>query len=344
MKNIIKFLFIVVSSAFVVETVMAMEQGNEPLYLVVGSTRKEALLSPWRKAIYKSDNQDFSHINTFSGKATTIDLFPCELKEVPELPHIQTNILTFTPERPIGGVFMELLPSSDVTYKGKKKEVISSENIEEQTNKLLFLPNVINHIARYMIPGSTLAIEQQPIIVGSNNINFYLKMMPLCAVANPFTHVLSPLYYETFKAYLKPEEKRNNYWARVNNALITKYPNQEVSEVRDLVAYAQESVSFLTQAIEAVQKLLPNISKEKIQNRISSEMAIYEKKQETFDLSQMLLGTIIEEMHMIMFQERVKEFLVEAGFEAIEVKRVEINPYNGRKNSWIISAVKSGAK
>lgn len=108
---------------------------GEGLSLVVGSNRAPVQLTKVFKEFHNPlpGKGDFTHKDTFGGRATTLDLKP-RTPGTERCSHIKQDVLVFRPDRPINAILMEFLPSH-------------------------LTSGAIAHLAPHMNPGAPLIIE-----------------------------------------------------------------------------------------------------------------------------------------------------------------------------------------
>lgn len=311
----------------------AMESQKDDLYLVVGNSRKEGKVNIWWKRIMGNET-DFTHRSTFEGKATTLDLEPCALTE---LPHIQADAKTYNPGSPcIRAVFMELIPSIGVDTFGFVKE--ECRDAEGELTKLRLMPDIIRNLSLYMPSGATLEIEHLPHFTLLDS-NFYAKFISYLRRKNPFHAFLSPVFMENLKVrdYLGAEQKIA-YWSKVREQKLIL--GWSLEDANTIISEAARSHPILLEALSRVQQLL-GINSESFNSRINADIKLYEKSpQKYFGMFHNALSSVVaQEFCLLSQQGAIKEFLEKKGFTNTLIQHQD-NRYNGRKNVWMISAVK----
>ncbi|MBA4117716.1 MAG: hypothetical protein C0514_02320 [Candidatus Puniceispirillum sp.] len=121
----------------------------QDLHLVIGSTRGGYLSQPLAKRVYQEANADLSHAGTFSGKAITVDIAPCENPKLAKR-HWQADAETFEFPGTIQNVYLERLFTFDQKSGDHTKDHIS---------------NVLQNLTKHMIPAQNkVEIEWHPCV------------------------------------------------------------------------------------------------------------------------------------------------------------------------------------
>lgn len=313
---------------------MSEPKADKELYLVVGSTRKESYVNPFAKKIF-GDTVDFTHQNTFNGKATTLDICPSAILDVP---HIQADALSYKPgpNAVIRAIFTELFPSIYLTSQQVSRTKNEKRDPKEVWSEMMLMPETIRNLAQYMTEGATLEIEHLP-FTSFYEMGYYVQAVSTLRKYNPFHGFLSPFFMENLEArnHLGIDAKVA-FWKTILDAKKSFMPwNDEAAGSG--VDEAIKSHPKLLQAIQNIAILLPN---EQVEARLNIEFNLYQTNPAQF-FSSLFRGSLSEfiasEFTMLSQQDLIKAFLERNGFKDVRVERKD-NPYNNRKNVWMISA------
>jgi len=307
----------------------AMER--EPESLVVGSTREAQFVGFWWEKM-QGKGGDFSHRQTFGGKAVSLDLKKCSLKK---LPHRIADARTYKPKGQIKHVFMELFPSS-VEADKIGTATHGANDLELALTQLLLMPDVIKNLASYMEPGCTLEIEHIP---HSAYISGYENTFSLFQSANPFHSFISPYALDALRArnidFRNDMESYSKYWDEIKK--------KEPKECEGLINVSAISVAYIKRAIEHIEKYTKFKSKT-IEERINEEIVLCEQLgwPEFLDTKGPIsIITCITQIASIFEQEEsIISFLEANGFKDVKIE-IKDNDYNQRKNVFMISAIKA---
>ncbi len=160
---------------------------------------------------------------------------------------------------------------------------------------------------------------------------------------------ISRVFMELFPSqYVRTSEDLD----RLANRMQAPMAGKEFEEMLRLRGFPQEEA-------KAAQVLCPtaisNIKRLMLENRMSEEdftTRLYEEisalsddpPSYNDDFKLTLASVIAVELYMLQNQAHsdsgIQKFLRENGFKDIRVERVAENPYNGRKNSWMITATR----
>lgn len=331
--HLIPYLMLFLSILGMTQTNYAMESAAENLYLVVGNSRKEGDVNFWWKRIMGSETH-FTHKATFAGKATSLDIEPCAIADVA---HIQADAKTYNPgSQRIQAVFMELFPSINIKIFGSTEYII--DDAQAELIMLRLLPDVVSNLSRYMIPGATLEIEHIPHFTLTDP-KFYAECSSYLKRKNPFHAFLSPLFNENLKARnYQGVERKVEYWQEVKDKKLSD--GWAVGNVNAIIHEAVETHPWILQALCNVQRLL-DLAEEPFNKKINAEIALFENNQQRFSATfhNSLSSVVAQEFCLLSQQDAIKGFLEKKGFENISIDH-QNNPYNGRKNVWIIAAAK----
>lgn len=306
----------------------------EPESLVVGSMREAQFVGSWWKKM-QGEGGDFSHRQTFGGKAVSLDLKKCTLKN---LPHRIADARTYRPKGKIKQVFMELFPSS---VEGDKIGTTThgANDLEVALTQLLLMPDVIKNLATYMEPGCTLEIEHIP--HSAYISKGYGNAFRIFQSANPFHSFVSDFTLGALRA--RNIDIRNDmnayvkYWDEIKKKELEEYEDLE-----DLINASAISVTYLKQAIKHIKKYTKFKSKS-IEDRIDQEIVSCEQIGwpqflDTYGPNSII--TCITQIASILEQQELMiAFLKEIGFKDVKVE-IKDNDYNQRKNVFMISAIK----
>jgi len=189
------------------------QSSKEELYLVIGSTREaEKLSNYWQKII--GQGKDFTHKNTYGGKAITLNLFPSKIKK---LPHIRADATTYNPgpKAFIKAAFFELFPSIKTRGMSCDRRRLDTEAQHDRfIEEIHLMPHAIDNIAKYMPQGAQLDIEHIPHLV---TLPLTLNsVIPMLRTINPFSWYLSPLHMEALESLKYQEERKQDiYWKMI---------------------------------------------------------------------------------------------------------------------------------
>lgn len=329
--HILNFIIFFLFSVFLSQENYAAEK-NE-LYLVVGNCRREGAINIWWKHIV-GNQTDFTHKNTYNGKATTLDI---ESSAISGVPHIQADAKTYNPgSQCIRSIFMELFPSIDIRQIGVTKG--AGNNPEKELEKMKLLPNVIRNFSLYMFPGSLLEIEHVPHFTLFDS-NFYVRCVSYLKEENPFHLFISPLFMENLKSkkIIDPSHKLE-YWEQVKAQKLSQKWTEE--NTNTVIAEAAESHPLLLQALINIQQFI-GFNEVQFHKRIDTEIEDYEKDAGKFHASfhNTLSSVVAQEFCLLSQHDLIKNFLEQSGFEKVHIAHQD-NKYNGRKKVWMITAIK----
>lgn len=149
-KNILRKTLVALGVFFqLTPFVSASDDSAQDLHLVIGSTRGGHLSQPLVKRVYQEANADLSHAGTFSGKAITVDIAPCDNPKLAKR-HWQADAETFEFPGTIKSVYLERLFTFDQKTGDRTKDHISS---------------VLQNLTKHMIPGQNkVDIEWHPCV------------------------------------------------------------------------------------------------------------------------------------------------------------------------------------
>lgn len=330
-KNILIILWAV--STILTTAVQASEE-TEDLYLVVGSTRKQGQLSSILAKKYGSE-VDCSHRKTFDGRATSLDIYDVEIQG---LPHIKADVLTYRPEnkQKIRAAFMELLPSSIIPGVQGSFSRAKRLNPEDRKKHLAFMPNAIRNLAQYMPEGATLDIEHDPYLTISSDLSTYHRARSELVSLNPFHGFVPLLFMNSMEVSFLSDDVCSWYWSCLHGNLNKLgYPDDLIQE---FITASIQDLESTKSAISSVKQAL-GLTDEGIKKLIDADLTYYKKHGFNSDAFQITM-IIMSEFIMFSRQEAMKSFLTSVGFINTTIKRLDKNPYNGRKNTWMISCVK----
>ena len=312
------------------------------LYLVVGSNKMEGQLhSPYLRAYHHNPAGNFTHEHTFDGRAITVDL---RIEKGVLERHIpETDACSFVPEGPIAAAFMELFPSYGVqtvmdlqrmlvimhpeSKFGIMREIAASVPLPLEEN-----PEIKRELIkiRNLIVGNMLTQISKPYEIDDQlmphaianlakymktGANLYIEHIPLCAnkpTANPFSLGM-----------------RLQFLAELNVALTDPSSTSLCRQAVDLV---QAAVEISTGEIR--------LTREEYCAKLTEEVELC-RTPEAFHQSLSLLVLLeLERLEQSLPDSPINVFLISQGFTNITHERVT-NPFNGRSNSWMITAVKA---
>lgn len=301
------------------------------LYLVVGSNKVAGQLhSPYLQSYHHNPAADFTHERTFGGRATTLDLRPDDA--VPGRHISQTDVCSFISEAPIVAVFMELFPSHGVRtvmdlqrMAAEKDPTYKFKIMKELGDKLSSFPVAVrNSMIGNMLTqiSKSYEIDDQLMPRAIQNLakhmktgaNLYIEHIPLMTAptANPFSLCMRP---------------------------------QFLGELRAAIA-EPSSTSLCRQAVDLVQAAMEistgeiRLTREEYFDRLTAEVELCVTPEAFHQSLSLVVLLELERLEQSQIGSPINKFLAGKGFVNINHQRV-INPFNGRSNSWMISAVKA---
>lgn len=342
---------------------------DNELYLVVGSTRgKNSSFSRLIDKVYRSETVDLSHRKTFNGKATTIDLFPSELKDAP---HIIANARNYDfSKQVISSAFLERL-STLVDSSSLDFARLSRDQAHLKHN---YMGDIIENVLKYMKPDGTLEIEWSPYTTLSGQsiaeLEEYIE-------ANPF-HCFLNLNVVLQAVFILGGDKQNIRALTKDILIPTLQMVKEIEshlrfyhaqgagtsyeELRDLIY--QEAVILLRMIQNKSDILLDynvqlhnladlktafkkalftSFAPEHIGQKVTINTNLGPRSgwaytQPLFN-SQTFLNFVIDDIAALHNQPHVMNYLLSLGLKDISIAKGD-NPHNGRKNVWMIRARK----
>lgn len=313
--------------------------GSEDVFLVVGSCRDNITLAPYAKFLF-GDDTDFTHLKTFNGRATTLDINPCKLSKVP---HIKADAATplkqFT-GKPIAAVFFEHFPPI------RTNDTLTSIDLKKCGDDLLLMPKAIRNIAQYMKKGATLEIQHLP----AHIFTWDTKFVEDLKTSNPFVFFLSPYFMESIRGRNLQfgSHKYDKHWAFLvdEDVQFSLFGwNYYISPV--LVYLMEEKHQFVVQAIKNLEELLPKVFD--TQGILDKEVLSYiegidpntgSSKWFASSFHTSFSQLVALEFAILSQKEYIKTFLETNGFSKIEISRKD-NPHNGCKNVLMITGVRN---
>ncbi len=205
---------------------------------------------------------------------------------------------------------------------------------------MMLMPNTVRNLSQYMKEGDSLEIEHLPFI-SCFDFKIYHSSAITFRKYNPFHGILSPFFMENMDA-------RNHvgvdgkvaYWRSVKERKVSFFPWDEETS-GGLIHEATCSHHLILQAIQNIETLLP--IDQKFQARLNIENNLYKANPRNF-FSNVFIGSLSEliamEFTVLNQQDSIKAFLERNGFKEVKVERRD-NSYNGRKNVWMISAIRN---
>ncbi len=345
-------------------------QATDELYLVVGSNRIEGEISnPYLESYRYNSETDFSHQDTFDGKATTLDLYP----DVGVPNHIPaTDACAYVPSKPIAEVFMENFPSwgardvmnlqrLNVTMHPELSVEIHKE-FQKQTSMCppivqaiiqtrmfidlntpctidpLLMPRAIKNLRKHMRSGAKLYIEHMPLF----------SLPAEKKGKNPFSLYVYPLFPDLLKAVTVTDAEQ--VWYDAGERLYRL--DIPLESIRSIILEGKEKQELCKKAIELVQVAMANATGkfyferntyfEQLNKEINSFSTNFLGKQAQFQQSlSVVIALELERLEQSRADSSINQFLQSQGFTNIQQERVDRNPFNGRSNSWMITAIKA---
>lgn len=355
---------------FLILIIFSVIYGAEELYLVVGSNRTAGQINnTYLESCYHNSETDFSHARTFEGRAITMDLRP----DTGITNHIPaTDICVFDFKKPIAAAFMELFPSEGVrtvidlqriaaamdprikesavsevskklaSYPAKMREELIAKMVEDMdtppTIDFLLMMRSIKNLAGQMQLGGTLSIEHLPLISKKQE----------AIIKNPFSLYVYPLFSDLLKAAMSTDSEQ--VWSEAAERLSSQRVSSE--EIEKLITEGKEKQVLCQQAIASVQEAMATstgeicLDSEAYFAQLNEEISIFGEdffdKLAQFQLSLSAVVAIeLERLEQSQPDSSINKFLQKHGFANIQHERVLINSFNGRRNSWMITAVKA---
>lgn len=355
---------------FFILIIFSVIYGAEELYLIVGSNRTVGQINnPYLESYYHNSETDFTHTLTFGGRATTLDLRP----DTGIANHISgTDVCIFDFKKPIAAVFMELFPSEGVrtvldlqriaaandpeikksavaqvseklaNYPAKIRKELIAKMLQDMdtppTIDFFLMPRAIKNLANNMRSGANLFIEHLPLI--SKNQEAIIK--------NPFSFYAYPLFPDLLKAAMSSEPEQ--VWSETTERLSSQGALPE--KIEELISRGKEKVALCEQAIRSVQEAMTTatglirLDETEYFALLNTEIGIFAEdfltKAEHFQLSlSAVVALELERLEQSQPDSSINKFLQKQGFLNIQHERVPINSFNGRRNSWMITATKT---
>ncbi|MBY0281293.1 MAG: hypothetical protein K2W94_03950 [Alphaproteobacteria bacterium] len=229
-------------------------------------------------------------------------------------------------------------PSLKEMIETAKKEMLQPP----ETDRTL-MPDTVKNLVRYMKEGATLAIEHIP-YVDIRPLSVSQLMAMQFAERNPFHLYVSPLFMDLLQVCLAGDEiSKEAVWIGVRERL--QQQGIVETQIADLLAEANANETLCRRAILNIQALLPEEPfMEILQAELFALSEGFPNQKGPFVSS--LSSVIAVELYMLQNQEApalgIQKFLKDNGFRDVRMERVAENPYNQRKNSWMIFAKKNG--
>lgn len=379
-------LFLTVLSALsaLVISLSGCSEPSDDLYLVIGSSRTEALdlanTNEITSKLHYSNDIDLTHRSTFGGRATTIDLLH---SAIPNLSHIVGDASNYDfSSYSIKAVFIERIPT-----------FIESGEIIEDSN---LLGKIIENVAAHMSSGAILEIELDPYVnfyledISPDELNDTVRKNPFNGWHNfhvaYFSLMLSsskvilgksleseisklPVRTETRKAIfeatvqIKQWVKKTSIETKVSTEEIHTRLAQEMSIYKELLNRSSRDVAKYVALRFAANSTNEDFSfsyhyrsyleRPNSDGQIGSpNFILYEYPESSglensnhrlLDRHQFFQKTFANRLLGILSVERNKRFIVQElesrGFRDVTFEFAG-NKYNGRRNTWMIGAIK----
>lgn len=312
----------------------------DELYLVVGSNKEEGQLhSPYLRSYHHNPAANFTHERTFESRAITVDL---RIEKGVLERHIpEADACSFSPEKLIDAVFMELFPSHGVRTV-----------MDLQRMLVIMHPESKFEIMREIAASIPLPLEENPEIKRELiKIRNLIVGNMLTQISEPYEidDQLMPHAIENLAKHMKPSA--NLYIEHIpfmtvkptENPFNLRMQSEFLEELRATIA-EPSSTSLCRQAIDLVQAAMEistgeiRLTREEYFDRLTAEVESC-RTPEVFHQSLSLLVLLeLNRLEQSLPGSSINTFLESQGFANITHERVT-NPFNGRSNSWIISAV-----
>jgi hypothetical protein len=320
----ILFLFLSISEVFCAAALAE-------LYLVVGSNKiKAEFHGLYLESYHHHPAADFVHKRTFDGEAITLDLDPDYT--VPGRHFPETDACSFVPEAPIAVVFMELFPSHGV------RTVMDLQRMEVAQDPSLSLK---------MIKEFSANLVNCP--VGLRN-SIVRNMLTQIREPYEIDDQLMPHAIENLAKHMKPNA--NLYIEHIpllaleaDNCFSLNVPLLFLEELRVTIT-EPSSTSLCRQAVDLVQAAMEistgeiRLTREEYFDRLTAEVELCVTPEAFHQSLSLVVLLELERLEQSLPDSPINKFLAGKGFVNINHQRV-INPFNGRSNSWMISAVKA---
>lgn len=346
------------------QKVPELSQDKQELHLVVGSTReKSSSFGPLIDKVY-GQSVDLTHLKTFGGKATTIDLYPAELKDAP---HIIGDARTYDfSKHVISSAFLERL-STLIDCSTPDFARLSQDQAHLKHN---YVGAVIENILKYMKPDGTLEIEWSPYTTLSGqslakldeyisanpfhcflNLNVVLQAVFILGGDTQNINILSKDILKPTLLMVKVIERHLKFYqAQGAGASLDELKSLIYQEALVLLRMIQNESDVLldcnvqlhnlTDLKEAFKKaVFASFAPEYIGKmvRMGTQCGwIY--NQPLFN-SQTFLNFVIDDIAAEHNRPHVINYLESLGLKDISIAKGD-NPHNGRKNVWMIRARK----
>ena len=345
------------------------EKNKKKLYLVVGSKREASVMRyPLLIPITQEDKTDLTHLKTYGGKATTLDIQDSVLKGVN---HIKGDARTIDlSDYTLQSVLLERLPTVCERLNPKFNEI--SQDINHMRKN--YLGDCIRNLGKYMPPGAIMEIEWLP---QTNLMSSYPpKTLNELLRQNPFhsffemNEVLQGIFVlggDTGNLKQFPEEfsKRIVAMSQKMESLFKFYSSNGVGKsLQHLISTAYwEAQLILRMFYYKSNVLLPYDvtcqDSEKLENaikaatytqgRIEVQKYVITKNETTFEIfhyspqsfmSSSFLNFVLQDLAAGLNQPYVETYLKSLKeFNLISFAKRE-NSHNNRKNVWMIKLQK----
>lgn len=335
----------------------AMEK-NQELYLVVGSIRKNSEKAGFPvENIWKEGKADLLHVNTYDAQATTMDT---EESALIGAKHIVANACQYAfKDNVIRAAYLERLPTIGV-----------EEN---------HLGACIQNISKAMIQGAVMEIEWHPYttVISKKIADINCIYDEQRVKKNPFTAaidinvVVAAIHMICAEKVLNANPPKQfiacaETLSKTVQGLLDFYQKENVGEKHLLAKRLKEELWILQRLMLPNQKAFlsvePGASLERFSEAAKSfpfletednslvgkpfAMRVDNKviKGIFYDaryfLANSFLSFLLSDASVEFNSSYVKQSMHDYGFKDITIERT-ISPHNGRKNVWIIRAVKS---
>jgi hypothetical protein len=359
---------IAISLFFVTALSYGMEEGHS---LVVGSTGESGIKKVFPvQLLWKEDKADLSHINTYGGKATTMDT---QKSYMPNVKHIvgDASVYQFG-KNTISAVYLERLPTSSVCQTDKGLRL---DGIEKN-----YLGQCIQNIGSAMKSGGEIEIEWHPYMALYQENPEDIKPLydKKLIKQNPFTtnidvNVALSGVKMAYLSKLSFDVKVPELFIDRAKALSVKikqllcfYEKEKVGKKALLENRLDQEILLFKQFIKSNDKAIlscgPGASLEEFSRSIEhihfismSDLSkigtslVIEKDGKSFSgrlydsscfLGESFLNFILCDASIEYNGMYVKQFMKKNGFKDVTIKRTT-SLRNGRKNVWIVKGTKA---
>jgi len=341
---------------------------KNPINLIVANNRSNGSIpNRYLNTIYSSGKEDFSHENSFPGTTYSIDLNPCNQQKYKHL-HMTGDVLKFDfkkkfVQEKFDNIYFELLYGAvDTNAKLTPEAVLRLSKRLKDGGKIFFeiIPSV------HIVPISSPKILKTVVDLREKSNPFS------CFVGDDvLSKIFSSFFGERYQKFdlnswiTEANEKKintlsqsidtiiSNMLRNMNNFTVAgkNYSKDSPQSLEDLKRHCEQETKLLKYFLMAARDYprLTSLKKTKyaefILNLKKGITKLIQCKKNEFiktmgesDLIQALFMEAIMYMNSMEENPPITSFLESLNFVNIKIKRYDMNPFNYRKNSWIVSA------